>query len=134
MVKPIISGLGGYSQGGPTTVYSPGITPQPQPVRFTAGLTAYPGEVTPTTPDTAPSVAPTWQVDWTRDTTLPGQLSLTRSSGATYLGPAIRRLSASSNGPRIEYDGYGNPLGLLIEAEQRINLVWNSETLSTWAG
>jgi hypothetical protein len=134
MVKPIISGLGGYSQGGPVTVYSPGIMAPPQPSRYSDGLTAYPGEFVPTTPDAALATAPTWQVDWTRDTALPGQLTLARSSSATYLGPAQRRISASSNGPRIWYDGYGNPLGLLIEAEQRTNLIWTSETLSIWAG
>jgi hypothetical protein len=133
MVKTVVSSQGGYNQGGPTIANNPGSVAYMQPSRYSDGLTAYPGEFVPTTPDAALSVAPTWQVDWTRDTTLPGQLTLARSSTATYLGPAQRRLSASSNGPRIWYDGYGNPLGLLIEAEQRTNLAWNSETLSTWS-
>lgn len=134
MVKTVVSSQGGYNQGGPIIANSPGSFATPQPVRFTAGLTAYPGEINPLPADAALTVAPHWQVDFTRDTTLPGQLSLTRSSNATYLGPGQTRLTAGSNGPRIKYDGYGNPLGLVVEAEQRINLVWNSETLSTWSG
>jgi hypothetical protein len=131
MVKPIMSGLGGYSQGGPVTVYSPGSLAPPQPVRFTTGLTAYPGEISPTTPDVAWATAPQWQVDWTRDTAFPSQLSLSRTTVGSYFNAQGRRITAASGGPRIEYNpSTGAPWGLLLE-EQRTNLILQSSTLQS---
>jgi hypothetical protein len=130
MVKPIISGLGGYSQGGPVTVYSPGISASPQTVRFSAGITAYPGEITPTTPDVALATAPQWQVDWTRDTGVPGQLSLSRTTSAVSYNARGIRTTAASGGPRLDYAGdTGAPLGLLLE-EQRSNIILHSSDLN----
>jgi hypothetical protein len=126
----VLRSYGGYSQGGPVFVQAPAPPGLSQSERFTAGLTAYPGEITPTTPDAALAVAPLWQVDLTRDTALPGQLSLSRTSTATYFANSGYRATAPSSGSRIEYNpAIGAPLGLLLE-EQRTNQCLNSDDVT----
>jgi hypothetical protein len=88
----------------------------------------------PPPPDTPPTVVPFWAWDWTRDTGFPAELAISRSTTATYLAAGIRK-TAGSNGPRLEYDGAGNPLGFLIESEQRTNFCLNSDNItgSSWS-
>jgi hypothetical protein len=126
----VLRSFGGYTAGGPIVVRSPGDPGRDPSTRFTAGLVAYPRIIEPTTPDAALSVAPLWQLDLTRDTALPGQLSLARSSSATYYAKSSRRTTAASGAPRLEYDpATGAAWGLLVE-EQRTNLVLNSDVLT----
>lgn len=126
----VLRSFGGYSAGGPVTSWSPGLPGFPPSERFTAGLTAYPGSYPGTpTPDAALATAPQWQVDWSRDTALPGQLSLTRTTSATRYDSRLRRVSEASGGPRLDYDpATGSPLGLLLE-EQRTNLILHSSDI-----
>jgi hypothetical protein len=93
------------------------------------GITGGPGLYVPAEHDTPPTTFPFWQWDWTRDTGFPAELAISRSTTATYLAAGIRK-TAGSNGPRLEYDGAGNPLGFLIEAEQRTNYCLNSDNLT----
>jgi hypothetical protein len=126
----ILRSFGGYSQGGPVFIQAPAAPALVQPARFTAGLSAYPNVTNPLPPDTPPSVAPLWQVDWTRDTALPGQLSLSRTSSALYYAKSGYRVSAPSSGPRIEYNpATGGAWGLLLE-EQRTNQCLNSDDVT----
>jgi hypothetical protein len=130
MVAIIRSGTGGYNRSNTIASYAPPAQPSYQESRFDLGLSEYNDSYVPTTPDAAPTVAPTWQVDWTRDTSLPQQLSLTRTSSASYVAADGHRYNAASNGPRFDWRSNG-PVGLLIEAEQRTNNVTNSSDMLT---
>jgi hypothetical protein len=93
------------------------------------GIIGGPGLYVPASSDTPPSTFPFWQWDWTRDTGPPAELSISRSTVATYLAAGVRK-TAGSNGPRLEYDGAGNPLGFLIESEQRTNYRVDSDNVT----
>jgi hypothetical protein len=59
-------------------------------------------------------------------------ITFTRSTTGTYLGSDGLLKTAGVNEPRLEYDGEGNALGLLVE-EARTNKARYSRTKDAWA-
>jgi len=81
------------------------------------------------------SVTPLQTVDWTTSSSIPSQLTLSRSSSATYFNSSGVLSTATSNNPRFDYKYNGtswDAAGLIIE-EQRTNTVGtNNFTDSNW--
>lgn len=76
--------------------------------------------------------AATLSADWIATSTIPSQLTFTRSGTATYIDSAGIIQTAASGVPRFNYDGYTlEREGLLIET-QRTNNALNSGNLSSW--
>jgi len=59
-------------------------------------------------------------------------ISCTRSTTATFVNSSGVLATAAANVPRVEFDGNGNPLGLLVE-EDRTNYLWLSDVGSTFS-
>jgi hypothetical protein len=126
----------GFSTG-PQILGQSAIVPVPTNAQaLPGGVIGGPGLYVPAAASTPPSTSPFWQWDWTRDTGFPPELTITRASAATYLDARNIVRIAGNNGPRLDYDGNGNPLGFLIEATQATNVLKNSGDLTAtgWQG
>jgi hypothetical protein len=84
-----------------------------------------------TTQFTPITVSPTFGLDFT-GTTWQSQVVFSRGGTATFLGSSGYITIAGPNVPRIQYDMFGNTLGLLIEPSVGVRWSYNNVGITGW--